>query len=253
MNRVAAFIYGVFSYLVFIAMWVYTIGFMGNVIVSKTIDSGPEASFVKSLFVNIILLALWAAQHSIMARQNFKDWWTKIVPKPIERSTYVLIASLLMVLILHQWRPMPTVIWNIENALGYFTLTGLYYIGWLTVLYSTFLIHHFDLFGLRHVYLYLLGREYTPLEFRTPSLYKFVRHPLMLGFFLAFWATPRMTIGHLVFAIAMTVYIIIGTILEERDLVNTFGETYINYRRQVPIFPLPRKNRFKLETNIKKV
>ena len=243
MNRVSAFLYGVFSYLVFIAMWVYSIGFVGNVIVSKTIDSGPAASVGKSLFVNVILLALWAVQHSIMARQNFKDWWTKIVPKPIERSTYVLISSLLMVLIIHEWKPMPTVIWNIENAFGYFTLKGLYYIGWLTVLYSTFLIDHFDLFGLRHVYLYLLGREYKSLEFRTPSLYKFVRHPLMMGFLLAFWATPRMTVGHLVFAIAMTIYAIIGTILEERDLVNTFGETYINYRRQVPIFPLPKKKK----------
>ena len=253
MNRVAAFMYGVVVYLIFIAMWLYTVGFVGNVIVQKTIDSGPAESFFKSLLINTALLALWAIPHSVMVRPRFKEWWTKIVPAPIERSTYVLIASLLMILILHQWKPMPKVVWNIENSFGYFTLTVLYYIGWLTVLYSSFLIDHFDQCGLKQVYLYLRGKEYTPLDFKTPSLYKIVRHPIMMGFALAFWATPRMTVGHLVFAIAMTVYIIIGTIFEERDLVKAFGETYINYKRQVPVLPLPKKSRLELETNTEEV
>jgi protein-S-isoprenylcysteine O-methyltransferase Ste14 len=250
MNKSLVFLYGIVCYVVFLFSFLYAIGFVGNMVVPKTIDSGQESSVLLALIINLVLLGLFAIQHTIMARPAFKRCWTKIIKPEIERSTFVLIASLLLILLYWLWRPMPAVIWSIENPVGKAILIGLFWIGWIIVLSSTFMINHFDLFGLRQVYLHLHNKRYTHVKFTKAGLYKYIRHPLMLGFIVAFWATPYMTAGHLLFALATTAYIIIGIQFEEHDLRNFLGQDYEDYRRHVPML-IPLYMKKPAETNNK--
>jgi protein-S-isoprenylcysteine O-methyltransferase Ste14 len=233
-SRITAFVYGVACYLAFFATFLYAVGFIGNFAVPKSIDSGRQLPLIQALAINVALLGLFAVQHSVMARQWFKSAWTRIVPAPVERSTYVLFSSLALLVLFWKWQPIGGVLWSVESASGRLAIQTLYGFGWVTVLVATFLINHFDLFGLRQVWLYLCGRPYSSLKFRTPGLYRLVRHPLYVGWLLVFWSAPVMTAAHLVFAIATTAYILIAIQLEERDLVRLHPE-YAEYRRRVPM------------------
>ncbi|HMF75332.1 MAG TPA: hypothetical protein VK604_06680 [Bryobacteraceae bacterium] len=235
MKRIIAFAYGIVCYGVFFFTLLYAIGFLGNFGVPKSIDSGPEGSLSAALAIDGALLALFALQHSIMARPWFKRAWTRIVPDPVERSTYVLFSSCALLFMFWQWRPIGGVIWRVDGGIAGMVILGLYVTGLLIVLLSTFLINHFDLFGLRQVYLYMVGRGYTHLEFRTPFFYRYVRHPLYLGWLLTFWSAPVMTVAHLFFAVMTTGYILLAVRFEEADLIAVHGEKYRRYRKQVPM------------------
>jgi methanethiol S-methyltransferase len=237
-----AFLYGAVSYALFLAVFLYAIAFVGNLPVPKTIDSGAAAGLTESILVNVALLGLFAVQHSVMARPGFKRWWTRIVPHSVERSTYVLLASLALALLFWQWRPITGTVLEISNSAARLAMHALFALGWTIVLLSTFMINHFDLFGLRQVWLRARGADYTEVPFVTRGFYNFVRHPIMLGFLIAFWATPHLTVGHLLFAIATTAYIFIGIFFEERDLAAAHGRRFEEYRHSVPmILPVSRK------------
>ncbi len=234
MNRIAAAVYGALSYLLFLAVFLYAIGFVGNVWVPKGIDGPATGSTGAAVLINVLLLGLFAVQHSVMARPGFKRWWTQFVPEPVERSTYVLLSSLALALLFWQWRPLPGVVWDIAGPFRTVLQAG-FWLGWLVVLATTFMLNHFELFGLRQVWLNLRGQASAPTAFRAPLLYGLVRHPIMLGFLIAFWSAPTMTAGHLLFALATTGYILIALQFEERDLVAYFGDTYRQYRERVPM------------------
>jgi protein-S-isoprenylcysteine O-methyltransferase Ste14 len=244
MNRLLTVAYGALSYLVFLGAFLYVIGFVGNIAVPRSVDHGIAAPLVQAVVVNVLLLGLFGVQHSVMARPAFKRWWTRFVPQPVERSTYVLLASLVLFLLYWQWRTMPAVIWQVTSPAQRQALWALFWLGWVTVFAATFMINHFDLFGLRQVYSAWRGKPYTEGGFRAPLLYRLVRHPIMLGFVIAFWATPTMTAGHLLFASGTTGYILLAVQLEERDLVAALGDQYHAYRREVPmLLPIPRRRR----------
>lgn len=238
-----AFAYGIFVYLFFLATFLYTIAFVERVPGIKTIDSGQTGSVWAAVVVDLLLLGIFAIQHSVMARRGFKQWWRRYVPSPIERSTYVLFASLAVALLLWQWRPLPGVIWDVRDSAAGMMLIALSVMGWVILLISTFLINHFELFGLQQVFHHWRQTSTAMPTFKTPAFYKYVRHPIYLGFILAFWSTPYMTQGHLLFAVATTGYIFVGIFFEERDLIALFGEKYRNYRQHVPmIIPfLPKR------------
>jgi len=235
MKKLIFLVYGAAAYIIFFATFCYAVGFVSALVVPKHIDSVPQSPLSYALLVNAGLLALFALQHSVMARPAFKQWWIKFVPEPIERSTYVLLASLCLILLFWYWQPLGGVIWQVESETARIVLQSLCLIGFGIVLISTFLINHFDLFGLRQVWLHFTGKKYEPLPFRTPLFYKYVRHPLYLGFIIAFWATPTMTAAHLFFAVMTTGYMLTAIQFEEKDLIRHFGERYREYRRNAPM------------------
>lgn len=240
MKRLLTFGYGAASYLLFVVAFLYAIGFVGGFVVPRTVDAGITAPVGEAVVVNLLLLSVFALQHSVMARPAFKRWWTRIIPQTIERSTYVLLSSLALFLLYWQWRTLPAVLWEVESVAGRLILWALFWLGWATVFASTFMINHFDLFGLRQVWLNWRGKPYSDIDFRIVLLYRVLRHPLMLGFIVAFWAAPTMTAGHLLFAGVSTAYILVAIQLEERDLVAALGDRYLDYRHRVPMLvPCP--------------
>lgn len=236
LTRLLFFVYGCFAYLLFLATFLYAVAFVGGFAVpTATLDAPATADFLSALAIDTALLGVFAVQHSVMARRWFKRWWTQVVPWAIERSTYVLAASLALDLLFWQWRPLGGSVWTIEHPVLRVLVWAIFGFGWLQVLVMTFYINHFDLFGLRQVWLHLVGRQYTRVGFATPAPYRFVRHPLYLGFLLAFWATPTMTAAHLLFAVATTAYIVLAIQFEEHDLAHEHGPSYEEYRRRVPM------------------
>jgi len=235
LQRISIFVYGVICYAFFLASFLYAIGFVGNFLVPRSLDGVPQGDLLRSLLIDVGLLGIFAVQHSVMARGAFKRWLTRLVPEAAERSTYVLASSLALIALFAFWQPLGGVVWSVEDAALRGILYALFAFGWMLVLVSTFLINHFDLFGLRQVWLNLLGRPYRAIGFRTPGPYRYLRHPLYLGWFFAFWATPLMTWTHLLFAVATSAYILIAIQLEERDLVNALGDQYRDYRKRVPM------------------
>ena len=233
MLKLTAFLFGAVAYLTFLFTILYAIGFVEGLMVPKNIDTGEKSPAFVALVVNLALMSLFAIQHSVMARESFKQWWTQFIPKPVERSTYVLIASLVLLLLFWQWRPMPAVIWHVGEPEMAAAIVGVSFFGWLIVFASTYLINHFELFGLQQVANHLAGRQMPPPVFRTPLLYNLVRHPIYLGFIIAFWAAPTMTAGRLLFAAVTTAYIFVGILLEERDLITMFGDDYRRYQKRV--------------------
>lgn len=241
LGGIVALLYGIASYVVFFVTFLYAIGFVENVVVPKTIDTGTAAPLTQAIIIDVILMSIFAIQHSVMARPQFKAWWTRVIPAAVERTTYVLLASLALALLIWQWRPIPAVIWQVNDANIAMALTVLSGLGWVIVLTSTFLINHFELFGLHQVANNLAARPMPAPRFRTPLYYRFVRHPIYLGFIVAFWATPTMTAGHLLFAAVTTAYILVGIQLEERDLIQVFGDQYRTYRHRVSMLVPWRK------------
>jgi methanethiol S-methyltransferase len=242
MTQFIAFLYGLASYAIFLVTFLYAIGFVSGLATPKTIDTGTVVPMVEAFIVNVLLMSVFAIQHSVMARKQFKEWWTQFVPKSVERSTYVLFSSLALILLFWQWRPIPTVVWHIDNPQVAMAAIGLSFIGWLTMLTSTFLINHFELFGLHQVANNLAGDAMAAPRFRTPLYYNFVRHPIYLGFIIAFWAAATMTVGHLLFAAVTTAYIVVGILLEERDLIDLFGDEYRRYKDRVSMLVPWRKS-----------
>lgn len=242
MKRYLTIGYGAAAYLLFVVAFLYAIGFVGNLVVPRSVDHGTTASISEAVVVNLMLLGLFGVQHSVMARPGFKRWWTRIVPTSIERSTYVVLASVVLLVLYWQWRTMPALIWDVQEPAGRLVMWSAFWLGWVIVFASTFMINHFDLFGLRQVYLAWRGKPYTDLAFRTLFFYRLVRHPLMLGFIIAFWAAPTMTAGHLLFSIGTTGYILLAIQFEERDLLASLGDQYRDYRSGTSMLvPLPRR------------
>ena len=242
-TRMLTLCYGGVAYLIFLGTFLYAVGFVSGFVVPKTVDkgagTGPSAPLATALLINLVVMSIFAVQHSGMARRGFKQLFTRFASPAIERSTYVLLASLSLILLYWQWQPMPSMVWNIENSVAADIVTAGGFLGWLIVLYSTFLISHFELFGLTQVISHFAGRVTEPMKFKTPGLYRMIRHPIYLGFIIAFWCTPTMTLGHLLFAAVTTAYILVGIYLEERDLVAMFGDEYRRYRDRVAML-LPR-------------
>jgi len=240
MAGLVAVLYGIAAYGVALVALLYLVGFTGNLIVPKSIDSGVAGPLLQSAVVDVLLIVLFAIQHSVMARQGFKRWWTRMVPPSVERSTYLLATSLVLLLLYWQWQPIPAPVWTVQDPIAAGVIGGIFWLGWVVLVASTFMLNHFEMFGLSQVFARLFGKQMSDAKFRAPLLYRRVRHPIYLGVLLAVWATPAMTVGHLLFAVVITGYILIGIQLEERDLVEQFGDQYRRYRQHAAMLvPLP--------------